>query len=142
MEKKFGRKAVLMIRMHYYSDKDEQNENAISVSGYPDMQELLAAVDMLVTDYSSSMWDFGLSGKPCILYTPDINNYDLDRGFYTSPSEWPGIQCETEEQMIEAVNSFNNDDYQKKLKRYFKETGSYDRGNATQKTIQLITERL
>ena len=142
VEKKFGRKAVLMIRMHYYSDKDEQNENAISVSGYPDMQELLAAVDMLVTDYSSSMWDFGLSGKPCILYTPDINNYDLDRGFYTSPSEWPGILCETEEEMIEAVNSFNNDDYQKKLKRYFKETGSYDRGNATQKTIQLITERL
>ena len=140
--KKFGRNAVLMIRMHYYSDHDKQNDDAISVSDYPDMQELLAAADMLVTDYSSSMWDFGLSGKPCILYVPDLKEYDLDRGFYTAPSEWPGMLCETEEEMIEVIDSFNNDDYQKKLTTYFKETGSYDSGNATQRTIQLIKGNL
>lgn len=142
LEKKNGRKAVLMIRMHYYSDSDEQNENAISVSDYPDMQELLAAVDMLVTDYSSSMWDFALSGKPCILYTPDLKRYDLDRGFYTSPSEWPGILCETEKDLIEAINSFDKEKYEQKLIDYFIEMQSFDKGNATEKVLELIKKEM
>ncbi len=142
IEKKFEKKAVLMIRMHYYSDENCQNENAVSVSDYPDMQELLAAVDMLITDYSSSMWDFGLSGKPCILYTPDLKDYDLDRGFYTPPNSWPGILCETENDLIASINSFDEENYKQRLKNYFSEMHSFDKGNATEKVLELIKKEL
>ncbi len=49
---------------------------------YPDMMELLLACDMLVTDYSSSMFDFALSGRPCIRFATDLESYEKDRGFY------------------------------------------------------------
>lgn len=140
-EKRFGRRAVLMIRTHYYSDEKTEYENALSVSDYPDMQELLVAADLLVTDYSSSIWDFGLSGKPCILYTPDIEEYDLERGFYTFPSTWPGILCETESRVIEAIDCFDSDAYKKQLEKYFLKAGSYDKGDATEKVLRIIKER-
>ncbi len=140
VEKKTGKKAVLMIRMHYFSAGHQQEENAVGVSDYPDMQELLASVDMLVTDYSSSMWDFGLSGKPCLLYTPDLADYDLERGFYTPPAVWPGILCETEAALLEAVEDFDPAAYQARLAEYYRTMGSYDRGIATAQVLRIIQE--
>ena len=57
------------------------------------MQELLCTVDMLITDYSSCMFDFALSGKPCLQFATDIESYRQDRNFYFPldrlPSPWP-----------------------------------------------------
>ena len=54
----------------------------LDATAYPDMQELLCAADILVTDYSSCMFDFALSGKPCFQFATDIEAYRLDRNFY------------------------------------------------------------
>lgn len=58
------------------------------VSAYPDMQELLCLADVLVTDYSSSIWDFALTRRPCWLYVPDLPRYQAGRGFYVDLPEW------------------------------------------------------
>ncbi len=53
------------------------------VSYYPDIRDLYAASDVLVTDYSSAMFDFGVTGKPMVFYTPDLVRFrDSTRGFY------------------------------------------------------------
>lgn len=55
---------------------------AIDVTDYKNVAELYLAADVLITDYSSSMFDFSVTGKPMIFLTPDIDDYLAKRGFY------------------------------------------------------------
>lgn len=55
----------------------------VDVSRYPDVAELYLAADVLVTDYSSTMFDFAATGKPMAFYAYDLEAYrDTLRGFY------------------------------------------------------------
>ncbi len=138
-ESQYGRKTVLMVRMHYFSHEKKPGEG-LPVSDYPDMQELLAAADILVTDYSSSVWDYALTGKLCILYAPDLEDYIEARGFYTHPSQWPGILCRDEGEMLRALESFDGEAYKSRLKDYFARADSYDTGNASKQVADLIKQ--
>lgn len=74
----------VLIRSHISNSKYginiDYSQNIISVTDYPDMNELLKISDILLSDYSSSIGDFCLSGKMCLLYQDDINEYtDCDR---------------------------------------------------------------
>jgi CDP-glycerol glycerophosphotransferase len=54
----------------------------LDVSLFPDATELLLAVDVLVTDYSSAVFDFAMTGRPLLFFTPDLEVYrDQVRGF-------------------------------------------------------------
>ena len=55
---------------------------AIDVTNYQNVAELYLAADVLVTDYSSSMFDFSVTGKPMIFLAPDLDDYIAKRGFY------------------------------------------------------------
>jgi len=58
-------------------------EGVIDVTGYPDISELFLVADALITDYSSVMFDFTVTGKPIYFFTPDLVHYrDELRGFY------------------------------------------------------------
>jgi CDP-glycerol glycerophosphotransferase len=53
------------------------------VSSYPDVRDLYAAADVLVTDYSSTMFDFAITGRPIVLFTYDLDRFGSQiRGFY------------------------------------------------------------
>lgn len=54
----------------------------VDATDYPDMMELLCASGLLITDYSSSMFDYALTGKPIVQFATDIEAYQKDRGFY------------------------------------------------------------
>lgn len=58
--------------------------NVLDVSTYPQINDLLGVADVLITDYSSMMFDFSVTGRPMIFYTPDIDDYTDDkvRGSY------------------------------------------------------------
>ena len=57
-------------------------DKLVDVTAYPDMQELLCAANLLITDYSSSMFDYALTGKPIVQFATDIEEYQKDRDFY------------------------------------------------------------
>ncbi len=138
IEEKFCRKAIIMVRMHYFNSKNINSKEVISASKYPDMQELLVAVNMLITDYSSSMWDFALTNKPCILYTPDLDMYDLERGFYTRPEFWPGILCKSEDKMYQAIYEYREKEYNAHISKYLEKAGNYESGTAISQVLKLI----
>ena len=79
-------KYVLLLKMHPNIKKligDDYRDFVRNVSAYPDIQELMLVADILLTDYSSVMFDFALTGKPIILYPYDYESYARDlRGFY------------------------------------------------------------
>lgn len=76
----------LLTRVHYFmTDRlvPVDVPGVVDVSWHPDISELYAAADVLVTDYSSSMFDFAVTGKPLVFYAYDLETYrDVDRGFY------------------------------------------------------------
>ena len=55
---------------------------AIDVSDHPDINELLLVSDLLVTDYSSVIYEFSLLGRPMVFFAPDLDAYEGERGFY------------------------------------------------------------
>jgi len=112
--------------------------NYIDASNYPDMQELLYAADVLITDYSSSMWDFSLTRRPCFLYATDLNYYDLDRGFYSDIHTWPYPLAESNSALIKNIKQFNNDQYQKNIQKHWDALGSYESGHACETVANYI----
>lgn len=82
---------------------------AIDVTDYPDITELYLAADVLITDYSSVMFDFAVTGKPMIFLTPDIEKYVADRGFYFDfVTEAPGPICHTTAEVFQALENIND----------------------------------
>ena len=59
----------------------------IDASDHPDMNELMLVSDVLVTDYSSAMYEFALLERPIAFFAPDHAAYEGERGFYL---DWPG----------------------------------------------------
>lgn len=57
-------------------------DRLVNVTDYPDMQELLCAAGLLITDYSSSLFDYALTGKPVVQFATDIESYRQGRDFY------------------------------------------------------------
>ncbi|MGI3783113.1 MAG: CDP-glycerol glycerophosphotransferase family protein [Janthinobacterium lividum] len=99
----------VLTRVHYFmTDRLEPVDvpGVLDVSWHPDIAELYAAADVLVTDYSSSMFDFAVTGKPLIFYTYDLETYrDVDRGFYFELEPVaPGPVVRTQDELTVALN--------------------------------------
>ena len=92
-KERFGGEWTILYRMHYFIKKrlpaDTKGQHIIDVTDYGDMQDLLLAADILITDYSSSVWDYSLLKRPCFLYTTDLDEYLETQGFYVDVRDWP-----------------------------------------------------
>lgn len=80
-----GEGVTVMFRGHTNTRQahtDRVSRGAIDVTDYQNVAELYLAADVLVTDYSSSMFDFSVTGKPMIFLCPDLEDYVSKRGFY------------------------------------------------------------
>lgn len=100
-------KWYILYRSHLHSHAAVQIEDpdgrCINVSAFPDTQELLFGIDMMITDYSSIVWDFCLTDKPLYLYTPDYETYTADRGFYLDMEKWGYPLCRTMESLLAEI---------------------------------------
>jgi CDP-glycerol glycerophosphotransferase len=103
-----GKGNVILFRKHpRVADRvpPELASAALDVSGYPDGLELLLVADVLVTDYSSWIFDFAVTGRPIVFFAPDLEAYrDEIRGLHIDlENEGPGPVARTTEEVIEAV---------------------------------------
>lgn len=137
LKNKFNSDFICLYRGHYYIH-DQKLDNTINASDYPDMQELLCAADVLITDYSSSIWDFSFTKKPCFLYTPDLEQYKNERDFYTDISKWGFTYSKNTLELIKNIESFDQNEYNKKIEEAHKFFGSYEDGKASERFIEKI----
>lgn len=78
--------AVVLMRTHHMN-RASPGPGLVDVSRYPSIEELMMAADVLVSDYSSIFLDFALTGKPAVVFVPDLEHYrDVERGLY---GDWP-----------------------------------------------------
>lgn len=144
-EKKFKEPTVLLYRFHHMLYRFNEScmnyyQGAINVTLYPDVQELLGAADILITDYSSIMWDFSLQRKPVFLYQNDVEEYIRDRGFYSEIEEWPYIKAKTSEELYEKILQFDNEKYILELNQFLKKYGTFDDGHACKQAVERIIQ--
>ena len=116
--------------------------DVIDATAYPDMQELLIACDLLITDYSSSMFDYALSGKPCIQFALDIEDYKKDRGFYFPLDKLPFPMARSNEELCAIVADFDEESQQKRWTAFTEENGFCEDGHAAERCAQWILERM
>lgn len=76
----------VLFRGHYFS-KTNLKTSMIDVSNYPDINELFIVADILITDYSSVLFDFSILNKKIVLFCPDYVEYVGERGFYMEPKK-------------------------------------------------------
>ncbi len=119
------------IRLPFVGDVED-------VTDYPDIQELLARADVVVSDYSSCIFDFALSGRPGFLYAPDRAKYESDRGFEYPLSAAPFPVTESLEELTTAIENFDEAGYAAVLSAFFAEKGSVERGIASREIADLI----
>lgn len=133
-------KWVVMFRMHYLLDPSKNISNTINVSDYNDSQELVCAADVLISDYSSIMWDFTFTERPCFVYAPDAEKYAKERAFFTPIREWPYPVAFNNNQLKEQIINFDQDKYKEEIKRHHREQGSFEKGTATEIVVSRIND--
>ena len=142
---RFGGQWKLLYRIHHMQKGTICPKDGIDVTDYPDMQELLLISDVLITDYSSSMWDFSLTGKPVMLYVPDLEEYIREeRGEFFYPfSKLPFLIVQNNHELSEVISSFDSDLYIKKCAGYYEAYGrSNYNGDATRKFVKLLKNEI
>ena len=143
LEENTGARWVVGCRFHPNVQGGEVVEGAISMTRYPDMQELIAAADCLITDYSSCMFDMAVAGKPCFLYAPDLDEYmGRERGLYFDVRALPFPLCRSMEELEKELASFDAQSYSDAASVFLKETGSFEDGQAAAQVAEYIEERL
>lgn len=146
LSKKFGGNWSIIVRFHERERKAHPNyceeNNVIDGTLYPDMQELLSIVDIGVTDYSSWICDFVLTGRPGFIYGKDINSYKTgERGFYYPLSETPFPVAKTVNQLIKNIENFDLEKYKNKTEKFLQLRGCIEDGNATKRVVELINKK-
>jgi CDP-glycerol glycerophosphotransferase len=102
---------VILSRQHHLvADRtDGVRGDVIDVTRYPDVTELYLIADVVVTDYSSAMFDFAVTGRPLLFFTPDLEYYqDELRGCYFDlAAEAPGPLLKTSDEVLEALRDID-----------------------------------
>jgi CDP-glycerol glycerophosphotransferase len=145
MRRVLGEDHVLLLRAHYLiTDRAHvpSDDFVMDVTRYPDIADLYMAADVLVTDYSSAMFDYAVLGRPMVFYTYDLERYrDHVRGLYIDlETEAPGPLVATSEEVAEAVREAPNaeDAYSDRYDRFFVKYCPHDDGEASARVIDHV----
>lgn len=141
LEKRFGGEWVVLLRLHPNlagSHISTKTNNTVEVTDYPDMYELLAISDVLITDYSSTMFEMSYTKKPVFLFATDINDYMNDRGTYFTFDELPFPLAENNDELEKNILNFDSKNYIEKSEAFLKRLGAVEDGHASERVVDAI----
>ena len=147
LAERFGGKWKVLCRLHPNLigkvSFDNMDEECIDVTNYNDIQELLAISDILITDFSSCMFDVAFMRKPCLLYASDYQQYiTKERNLYFDIQSLPFPLTTTNEKLITAISNWNSGIYANKVEKFLSEIGSFEIGKSCEKIYNYLKEML
>ena len=145
IERKFSCQCVMCVSRHpnnRYIRYHFAPHNYTDVSGYDDFEELLAAADILITDFSGCAYDFSLTGNPVFLYQKDHQEMAAQRDFYVPMEDMPYPRAGTNEGLIKSISDFDRSSYTENLKSFMDRFGSFDDGHASERVCERIMRAL
>ncbi|WP_350269474.1 CDP-glycerol glycerophosphotransferase family protein [Brevibacterium sp. CBA3109] len=144
---RFGDDVTLLLRTHFLVNTkldipEALKANIIDVSGLPDINELFLASDMLVTDYSSSFFDYSVLERPIIFFAYDLENYrDNLRGFYLNyETDLPGPVTTTSDELFAEIDKATSatDADRERLRLFARLYAPNDDGQAAARVIDRL----
>lgn len=143
LSERFGGEWMVLLRQHYFvAETAQSHPRLIDVSTYEDMQELILCSDCMISDYSSCMWDFILTGKPCFVYAEDLDAYrNSDRSFFIPPESWPYPMATDADSLYRQIRCFDAEDFRRRAAEHLETYGSHDRGTACDTLIKVLERK-
>lgn len=143
LRKEFIGKYNILLKVHPYLYKKVRNNTELSgilIDDFVDANLILAATDILITDFSSVFFDFLVTNKPIIFYTWDQDIYSTDRGMYLEMDELPGPILKTIMEVSDYLSDINNlsKNYLSKYLKAKEKFAPYDDGNVSSRIVDYI----
>ena len=139
-----GGRSIVLLRGHANTAHDRVGDESgvINVTEHPDVNDLILASDVLITDYSSIMFDYCVTGKPILFLTPDLDQYrDVTRGFYLDLEEIaPGPVCRDNDSLAKALADLGATkiNYADRYARFVSTYAPRDDGSAAERVVDAV----
>ncbi|MEV6735778.1 bifunctional glycosyltransferase family 2 protein/CDP-glycerol:glycerophosphate glycerophosphotransferase [Streptomyces sp. NPDC051104] len=137
-----GHDHVLLLRLHYFdAPQNAASRGVVDVSSHPSIEDLCIAADVLITDYSSVMFDYAALDRPIVIYAPDWEIYRRTRGAYFDLlAEAPGAIATTQEQLAKVLRSgeYTGPGAAKRLSGFRARFCPYDDGHAAERVVRRV----
>ncbi|ELV3393006.1 CDP-glycerol glycerophosphotransferase family protein, partial [Staphylococcus pseudintermedius] len=133
----------VLVKVHpfVYSKAKEMPElKPYLVPDFLDTNQLMPAVDLMITDYSSIFFDFLVTDKPIVFYVPDLDKYQNERGVYINLCALPGPVADNIQDVITLVSneSYKDADVQEKYAKFKHDFVNYENGSVTARLIESV----
>ena len=146
LKEELGRDSVMIVKYHYLvMDQIDWSPYGDFIRSYDmsyDISLLYLVSDLLITDYSSVMFDFSILKRPMLFYCYDLEEYRNSlRGFYFNLlEEAPGPVVGTTQELLHAIRNYDSRQFQVKYDAFLSKYNHADDGKAAQKVVALIEE--
>jgi len=114
---------------------------AIDVTLYPDVTELYIAADILITDFSSVMFDYTVTGKPIMFLAPDLERYRAERGFYFDfEALAPGPILNSDTEVLQTLGRIEQISklYEPRYRAWQQKFNSLEDGSAAKRVVDIV----
>jgi CDP-glycerol glycerophosphotransferase len=143
LNNRFGGEWKVLYRLHPNMANRVNLDNlpncCINMTFYQDMQELLVLSNILITDYSSSMFDYAYLKKLCILYVSDLEQYkSSERSLYFDIEKLPFLISKDNDSLENQIMSFDENIYANRIENFIKQIGSYENGDACEQIYNKV----
>ena len=148
LAERFGGEWTLAVRFHpdlrpYAHSFRESHPDILDATDFPDMQRLLMAADVVVSDYSSCIFDAALRRIPCFTYATDFDRYKHEeRGVYYEMEELPFPYACDNDGMERNVRAFDAEDYLRKWDAFCVRMGLIETGHAAHDIAEKMNDYL
>lgn len=141
-EAKYHGRYKFILRLHpnisFEADEFEYSGNIVNGSTCDDMQELIVASDIVITDYSGVMMQAAIARKIVFLLIPDKESYLLERGLCLDIIEMPFPSAMNVQELCACIEEYDDTKYRDRLEEYLKLFEFYDDGNASGRVSEKI----
>ncbi len=141
-EKKYNCNFVIFTRLHHEMKNLNipKSDKIIDVTRYGDIQELMSVSEIMISDYSSCMFDFMLSKRPCFIFASDLDYYNKTQGFYYPLETTPFPIAKNNDELISNILNFNETAYISSVEKFLAEKGCAENGLASKRVVKLICD--
>lgn len=119
----------------------EKFENVIDVTEIKDMQKLLISADILITDYSSTLFDYLILEKKAFIFAKDLKEYEIERGHYFDFKKMPIPIAESNLELCQNIKNFDENKFLKDIYEFFNQYG-VSKGNAAKEAADWLENKL
>lgn len=145
-ERRIKKKVKIIVRLHpnvaFQKKQIKFSENILDGTDYPNVQDLALVCDAVISDYSSTLFDFSIMGKPAFVCALDYKDYEEKRGFIPEFSEFPFPFSASNDALVHIINSFDMEQYINDVKEFYVKYPTYCDGHSSEKAANWILRNM